>query len=247
MRVSRAWRDFLREPHFWRSMMKKSGNYSMELNSMTDVIWPKLCYYTVCVPNLIKSSSEAGKLSFSSWKRSSTLWRRFKLSSRGARWDQGGGNHWLIEDDSIMNPLDYEDLCKENGGSTQNYVTSYDWCCREQVIRLGDVGLSNEIMDRTRPSIEVSEWFRARNDCGSVFCIRVELLDARRELVKFFEESETTEQWVGGEWRKVSHVFDEYDVGVRYLRFADAGKDTQFWGGHYGSKMAAAWARVRFN
>lgn len=247
--VCRRWREFLSNPHFWKSIMKERGNFSVRLNEVKNVIWPKLCYYTVCRPNMIKSfDKDTKKLCFTHWKTSSTNWDRFKLSSRSARQDRGGGNHWEIEDDWIK-PVENEDVYIENGHSAQNYVTSYGWCCREQLVRLSDVGLSDEIMDTLRPTIEVSEWFCARWDCGSVFCIHLELLDARKQVVKFFEHSVVTEQWLGGElgWRRMAHDFKEYEEGVRYLRFADAGKDTQFWAGHYGSKMAAAVARVRFS
>lgn len=247
MLVCRAWRDLLAEPGFWRQLMKNGGNCSAKLSSITDVNWPKLCYYTLCEPNMIKSFSADGQLSFTHWKTSSTEWRVFKLSSRGARRDRGGGNGW--EKEQWINPEEHADVLTENSGCRNNYVTSYGWCCREQVIKLTDVGLSNEIMDEIRPQIDISEWFCARFDCGCHYCIRVELLDAKREVVKYFEHSVLTEQWLGGElgWRKIQHMFDAYSPGVRYLRFADAGKDTQFWAGHYGSKMAAAWARVRFS
>lgn len=244
--VSREWRDFLAAPGFWRQLMKAAGNFSAELNSIADVNWPKLCYHTLCEPNMIKSFGKDGELSFDNWKTSSTQWNVFKLSSRGVRSDRGGGDRWKIE--NCVHP-ETLDVYRENQCSVQNYVTSYNWCCREQVIKLAVIGLSNDIMDKIRPPIEVSEWFSARFDCGSVFCIRVELLDARKEVVKFFEHSVMTDQWMGGElgWRKIRHIFDAYSPGVRFLRFADAGKDTQFWAGHYGSKMAAANARVRFS
>lgn len=245
--VCRGWRDFLAEPGLWRHLMNKGGNHSAKLNSVSGVNWPKLCYHTLCQPNMIKSFDNDGKLSFASWKTSSTEWRIFKLSSQGARVDGGGGNGWAVE--QWINSEENTDLLGENSGCVSNYVTSYGWCCREQVIKLIDIGLSNDIMDEISPRIEVSEWFCARWDCGSRFFIRVELLDARKELLKFFEHSVMTEQWSGGElgWRKIQHVFDAYSPGVRYLRFVDAGKDTQFWAGHFGSKMAAAWVRVRFS
>lgn len=247
MLVSRRWRAFLTAPGIWRQLLKAAGNFSADLNSMTDVNWPKLCYYTLCEPNMIKSFGKDGELSFANWKTSSTQWSIFKLSSRGTRSDRGGGDRWEIQD--CVHPETFENVYRENQCSVHNYVTSYGWCCREQVIKLVEIGLSNDIMDKILPPIEVSEWFSARYDCGSQFCIRVELLDARKEVVKFFEHSVVTDQWMGGElgWRKIRHVFDVYLPGVRYLRFADAGKDTQFWAGHYGSKMAAANARVRFS
>lgn len=39
---------------------------------------------------------------------------------------------------------------------------------------------------------------------------------------------------------QVSHTFKNYSPDIRYIRFTHGGKDTQFWDGHYGSKMAGA-------
>ncbi|KAG0413400.1 hypothetical protein HPB47_009442 [Ixodes persulcatus] len=40
------------------------------------------------------------------------------------------------------------------------------------------------------------------------------------------------------------HTFDDYPKGVRYVRFAHLGTDTQFWAGHYGAKMAGGMVRI---
>jgi len=211
---------------------------------------PKLCLYATHEPNFIKSFDKEKKLSFSYWTIGTLDWNEFKIS-RGRSYEHYSewrrGVIWDIEEEWI-DPEKDEEVLQENGGCISNYVTSYEWGCREQIVLLNDVGLTDEIMDKLQPPLEVSEWFCARWDCGSQFCIRVELLNVKKEVLKFFEHSERTDQWMGGElgWRKVKHVFCEYGVGVRYLRFADGGKDTQFWAGFYGSKMAAAWARVRF-
>lgn len=249
MLVSQRWRKFLTDPTFWKVRMRRGGNYSPELDAISNAEWPKLCLYSVYEPNWIRSFDKDQKLSFTHWKWTSMNWHRFKISSCPARQDDSHrGFYWEIENEWI-DPERDEEVFKENSGCVSNYATSYKWGCREQLIRLANVGLSNEIMDKVQPSLEVSEWFAARWDCGSEFCIRVELMDAERAVVKFFEHSVVTEQWLGGElgWRKLEHVFREYGPGVRYLRFADAGKDTQFWAGFYGSKMAAAWARVKFS
>ena len=237
------------DPSFWKILMKRAGNYNLDLDLVLDgVEWPKLCLYTIYEPNLIKSFTSDNELSLSSWKTSSTHWDQFKISQQ-CSWDRGGGHHWSIENWLEGNPEPSGELLKENNGSVQNYVTSFGWCCREQVITLAEFGLSDGIMDTVRPAIAVSEWFCARWDCGSIFNICVELLGEEKNVIDFFEHSEMTEQWQGGElgWRKVQHVFSGYETGVRCLRFADAGKDTQFWAGHYGSKMAAALVRVLFN
>jgi hypothetical protein len=41
-------------------------------------------------------------------------------------------------------------------------------------------------------------------------------------------------------WVNVSHTFQNYPAGVRYIRFESSGKDMQHWNGNYGVKMAQA-------
>ncbi len=155
----------------------------------------------------------------------------------------GGGNKWSIQSGCIKpEHLHYEQIVKENGNSAKNYVTSYEWCCRQQVIELSHHGFSDSVMDTVQPLISVSEWYCARFDCGSIFCIRVELLSSEKKVIALYEDSVETDQWQGGElgWRRVEHEFKDYGSGVRFVRFSDGGKDTQWWAGHYGSKMAGA-------
>ena len=123
------------------------------------------------------------------------------------------------------------------------------WCFRWQLVDLCECGFVAEIMDAIRPPILVSEWFCARWDCGSTFKIHVSLLDMEYNFLNTYTHTEVTQQWEGGElgWRKVEHVFRGYSPGVRYVLFMDGGKDTQFWAGHYGSKMAAATVQVQFD
>jgi hypothetical protein len=40
-------------------------------------------------------------------------------------------------------------------------------------------------------------------------------------------------------------VFHSYGPGVRFIKFYHGGMDTQFWAGHYGSKMSGAFVKLR--
>ena len=44
----------------------------------------------------------------------------------------------------------------------------------------------------------------------------------------------------GCSWSKVEHTFTNYPDGVVAVNFYHGGTDTQFWAGHYGSKMSGA-------
>lgn len=43
---------------------------------------------------------------------------------------------------------------------------------------------------------------------------------------------------------QVEYTFSNYGRGVRFIEFKHEGKDTQFWAGHYGSKMSGAVVKV---
>lgn len=153
-----------------------------------------------------------------------------------------GGDEWNIESAISSEDPHFEQIVKENGNSTKNYVTLYEWCCREQVIKLSNFGFSDSVLDIIQPSISVSEWYAARGDCGSIFCIHVDLLNSNKEVITSYEDSIETDEWQGRAlgWRRVENVFKNYGPGVRFVRFADGGKDANWWAGHYGSKMAGA-------
>ena len=248
--VCKGWQYFLDDPQFWQLRMMQGGNFDRRLRDIPNVCWPKLCRYTVCDLNLVKNFVGDDVLSLEPWKVNYSSWEAFSQTLEGGVFRRGGGDEWTIEDGWIK-PEEPRNaiLLKENEGCTKNYVTSHEWCCREQFIDLLSLGFLPKILDELQPAIDVSEWFSARWDCGSVFQIRVDLLDGNYRSVKSFQYSKKTSQWQGGQqgWQKVQHTFTDYGPGVRFVRFADGGKDLQWWAGHYGSKMAAAWVTVKFS
>ena len=260
--VCRGWRCLLDDPQFWQLRMARSGNYDPRLATIVpagDVrSWHRLVYYTTQRPNLIRSFGPDGRLSLEPWRLSDRDWNRFKSQLKPNQGQGGGrrqrarwGSSWSME--NAINPAEPRnaELLRENGGSQGNYVTSYEWCCRDQFVDLRKYGFSQSIIDTLQPIIEVSEWFCPRHDCGSIYNLKVDLLDNQYHLVDSFAFTQTFPQWHGGgwelAWEKVIHQFKAYGKGVCYVRFADAGKDTKWWAGHYGSKMAAACVRIRFN
>ncbi|XP_063908730.1 F-box only protein 6-like isoform X2 [Zophobas morio] len=59
--------------------------------------------------------------------------------------------------------------------------------------------------------------------------------------------SKSVEQWAGSTWIKVEMVVKNYPSGVRSIVFQHEGRDTQFWKGHYGSKMAGGVVKILFD
>uniref|UniRef100_A0A1E1X7R7 Putative a receptor for ubiquitination targets n=1 Tax=Amblyomma aureolatum TaxID=187763 RepID=A0A1E1X7R7_9ACAR len=152
---------------------------------------------------------------------------------------ENGGDGWKYEE----NPDGTDALPLEKQGC---FATSYGPCTKQQVINLVSEGILPVILDNYKPDIEVSEWYAARFDCGSEYRLTVSLLnDKRKVLHEYSTDSILTEQWMGNRWSQVTHVFRDYPAGVRFVRFQHSGTDTQFWAGHYGSKMAGGVVCIR--
>lgn len=148
------------------------------------------------------------------------------------------GDGWRVE----SFPVGADSLPLE---SQSCFATSFGPCIKEQVIDLVREGVACEILDTFKPPIEISEWYATRIDCGGVYHLMVELIDIAHDQVAIFDTGEiTTPQWMGRRWKQVKHTFLDYPSGVRYVRFAHLGRDTQFWAGHYGAKMAAGVVRI---
>lgn len=145
-----------------------------------------------------------------------------------------GGDGWKVE-----NPAGGADSIPDTDCQFC-FTTSYVNCEKFQSVNLSDYKITAKMMDIVRPQIKVSEWHAARWDCGSIYKLKVAILDKNSVKLDHFEYEHTETQWTGRQWQKVEHVFKDYPVGVRTISFLHEGQDTQFWAGHYGSKMARA-------
>uniref|UniRef100_A0A131XTH8 Putative a receptor for ubiquitination targets n=1 Tax=Ixodes ricinus TaxID=34613 RepID=A0A131XTH8_IXORI len=157
-----------------------------------------------------------------------------------AHWQvtQNHGDGWRVE----KTPAGADPLPLANQSC---FATSYGECSKEQVISLVKEGVVPEVLDIFKPAIEVSEWYAGRFDCGCKYRLIVELLNVAKKPVATFDTGElVTPQWAGRQWQQVRHTFNDYPKGVRYVRFAHLGTDTQFWAGHYGAKMAGGMVRI---
>lgn len=142
---------------------------------------------------------------------------------------ENGGDGWKVEEVMVSHP---------NEVAQKNFVTSYGMCKKSQLIDLGVEGYNPSFMDHFQPDIKVSDWYAPRWDCGSEYQIYVELLNQRKRLVqKFAPDTIYFEQWNDQTWHQMTHVFQNYGPGVRYIRFTHGGKDTKFWAGWYGIRV----------
>uniref|UniRef100_A0A914V0P0 FBA domain-containing protein n=1 Tax=Plectus sambesii TaxID=2011161 RepID=A0A914V0P0_9BILA len=91
----------------------------------------------------------------------------------------------------------------------------------------------------------------AREDCGCEYQLSAALgvVDEDGLISDVDERKETVEkpQWSDGQWQKVEIVFSDYPKGTREVVLRGGGKDSQFWNGHYGPKMAKASIMVVFD
>ncbi|KFO31600.1 F-box only protein 44 [Fukomys damarensis] len=147
--------------------------------------------------------------------------------------DVNGGDEWKVEDLSREQRKEFpSDQVKKY------FVTSYYTCLKSQVVDLKAKGYWEELMDTTRPDIEVKDWFAARPDCGSKYQLCVQLLSsAHTPLGTFQPDPATIQRKSDAKWREVSHTFSNYPPGVRYIWFQHGGVDTHYWAGWYGPRV----------
>uniref|UniRef100_A0A8C0RN19 F-box protein 6 n=2 Tax=Laurasiatheria TaxID=314145 RepID=A0A8C0RN19_CANLF len=147
--------------------------------------------------------------------------------------DVNGGDEWKVEDLSGDQRKEFP-----NDQVKKYFVTSYYTCLKSQVVDLKAEGYWEELMDTTRPDIEVKDWFAARPDCGSKYQLCVQLLSsAHAPLGTFQPDPATIQQKSDAKWREVSHTFSNYPPGVRYIWFQHGGVDTHYWAGWYGPRV----------
>ncbi|MEA1864996.1 MAG: NosD domain-containing protein [Euryarchaeota archaeon] len=131
----------------------------------------------------------------------------------------------------------------------QSFATSYAWCNRSQEVDLLAKGYTDAQLDAT-PPVNVGEWFagygsewddpRHHND----YCyLKVELRDEEHAVIDSYDsgvfQTSTGSGWYGP-WEQRSHTFSGYGSGLRYVYFEDGGKDWEYWNGHYGPALDAA-------
>lgn len=229
--VCRQWRLVVDEPGLWKRKAQRRGCRLPHTGTRgAGHAWPQHTYRNIAVKNpfgrnLIRNpDGKQGVL---------VEWQSKHTSRHG----------WKIEDppagaDSL------ETVDELQGRCTSCWATTYYPCEKWQVVDLATEGCSEEMMAALRPDIYISEWFAARFDCGSKYRLRVQLQDGDNKVLDRFKFDHEEPQWTGSRWTKVEHTFKRPPSSVRYVHFFDAGEDTQFWAGHYGSKMTGATVRL---
>ncbi|XP_022619047.1 F-box only protein 6-like [Seriola dumerili] len=207
--VCQQWKEVADSESLWRERCRREG-YRLRDASRIPKDWR--LFYFLCKKrrNLLKNPRGEHKM-------------------KGWQILENGGDKWKVE--GLMVPHPDETVQK-------NFVTSYVMCRKAQLIDLEKEGYNPSFMDHFQPDIKISDWYAPRWDCGSEYDICVELLNQRKRPIQTFApETVLFEQWNDQKWNQMTHVFQNYGPGVRYIRFTHGGKDTQFWAGWFGIRV----------
>ncbi|XP_071855357.1 F-box only protein 6-like [Apostichopus japonicus] len=232
-RVSPLFGTLVNSSSLWKLKCEREGKYVKKIMAPCyPSDWRKFYLKEPFSRNLIKNPS--GNDNFKHWK---------KL--------QDGGDKWLVEKDKGAGSGEKPpELLAIADGKPCNFATSYGWCCKCQVVDLVQEGFEEEMLDRLQPPLKVGDWYAARFDCGNLYNLEVVLHKTKKggekDVIDSFEYEEQTPQWAPNDWKEISHVFKDYGPGLRFISFTHKSKDTLFWAGHYGAKMAGSYVKVSF-
>lgn len=207
--VDHQWKEVADSESLWKERCRREG-YLIRDASKSPTDWR--LYYFLCKKrrNLLKNP------------RADQGMKNWQITDNG-------GDKWKVE--KVMKP-------HPNNAVRKNFITSYGFCRKMQLIDLEMEGYTPSFMDHIQPDIKISDWYAPRWDCGSEYEICVQLLNKKKKPVQTFApETVYFEQWNDQNWCQMTHVFRNYGPGVRFIRFTHGGKDTQFWAGWYGVRV----------
>ncbi|KAF5301486.1 hypothetical protein FQR65_LT08789 [Abscondita terminalis] len=170
---------------------------------------------------------------------------------------EDGYNNWVIKEEggdkfTIENPPIGSDPLNvdvpEFNNHTSCFATSFGNCYKIQTIKLGQSNLFRYILNNYKPHIYLSEWTAGRFDCGCIYRLRCGFLGlpSNVNVIKPSVGNRVV-QWEGSKWKKVDMIIKDYPEGIENLVFEHEGRDTQFWAGHFGSKMAGGVIKILFD
>jgi len=162
-----------------------------------------------------------------------------------ASWNtlSSGGNGWRL-----FKSIPPNTIPKEVGQVTYFATSNYS-CTKEQWVSLADNGVDSKTVDTFQPDINIEEFYSKSRDHGATYEMQVCLLDGCGNVVgKSFSFRDDMEEEDTDSWRKVSHTFKDYGVGVRYVKFYHGGMASgmELEDGWFGSRMTGASVSIRF-
>ncbi|MFT6098593.1 MAG: hypothetical protein ACJAYF_001135 [Arenicella sp.] len=122
----------------------------------------------------------------------------------------------------------------------RQFKTSFAWTSRQQTIDLVAQGYSAATLDESPPMM-VSGTYGAFFNCSDNYYLKAELLDANQQVIKSWDSGERQHTGACDPNNPSSNetitAFLDYGPGVRFIRWEDGGKDTEYWSGHYGAVL----------
>uniref|UniRef100_A0A8C1KPX5 Zgc:153722 n=1 Tax=Cyprinus carpio TaxID=7962 RepID=A0A8C1KPX5_CYPCA len=106
---------------------------------------------------------------------------------------------------------------------TKCFVPSYVLRLKQQLIDLKKEGYSAAFMDQLQPQTLIS--YTVHFDCGSEYQISVKLLDQKKNPISFFQPEKSKLNCLCSALFQMTHVFKDYEPGVRFIHFTCGGKD----------------------
>ncbi|CAH2314155.1 F-box only 17-like [Pelobates cultripes] len=219
--VSRRWKHLVDSPTLWKLKCEHERHADLlRASSLCNFFpWQRVFVKEIFWRNLIRNP--CGQDGFDHWNVIH------------------GGDGWVVENNR----------CPVEGAESQTcFVTSFFWCSKSQTIDLLKEGFCEHYLDVHQPPIVISDWVAGREDCGCMYEINIHLLAADRQSIKTFSNPTLQiDQWNNQIYHQVSHVFENYGPGVRFVQFSHKGKDTLFWKGWYGARITNTSVTVRCN
>uniref|UniRef100_A0AC35TNC4 F-box domain-containing protein n=1 Tax=Rhabditophanes sp. KR3021 TaxID=114890 RepID=A0AC35TNC4_9BILA len=167
-------------------------------------------------------------------------------------WDITEARHFSENPFVVENPPN--DIVPHDPSIRSCFATTYFVGTKKQVIRFEDLGFNDDFMAKFKPTIIVSEMHSYRRDAGAYYKLSVDLQNGRlgnnseEHLLNNTHQQEFTyPQWTDPRWIKVEKEFKNYSDDTEQISFTSMGRDTMFWAGNYGSKMAKATILITFD
>ncbi|XP_041130478.1 F-box only protein 2-like [Polyodon spathula] len=155
---------------------------------------------------------------------------------------ENGGSQWRVEELP-------GDCGKEFPDETvQSYfATSFELCLKKQLVDLQAEGYSEELLDTVQPKIMVQDWYAGRSDCGCTYQLCVSLLNESQEIVQEFKPDPVSLDPENSDcsWNQMTHTFEGYGPGVRFVSFEHGGQDTKYWDGWFGVRVTNSSVEVQ--
>jgi hypothetical protein len=247
--VSKRWRNLIESDSFWIKKCiseDKIDRRSTRILNDKRIDWsPKQIYSTSLLSkNFIKNSN--GDESFNNWsfcyygmlnslktpdsfKKAVRFYKKhrtnnLKLRSWEIEWSNSS-NGWAIEKNQTAACEKLRDT--RRGELFTCFVTSYTLGEKMQVIDLEEENITEDMLIKLNPIVQIREVFTARENIKCFYCLKVYLISKEFDLIDSYSYSDRITEFPAS-WITVSHQFKinsrKNTNNLRYILFYHSGK-----------------------